>query len=106
MMTQANTALEPKRQAKTRNGQAARAARPNGGAAAAARVDPASFRDAILAKLTYSIGKDPSAARDHDWFVATALAVRDRVVDRWMDVDPRDLSARAASGSTTSRSSS
>src|SRR5829696_570347 len=61
MMTQANTALEPKRHAKTRSGQAARAARPNGGAAAAARVDPASFRDAILAKLTYSIGKDLSA---------------------------------------------
>ncbi|MFL5152661.1 MAG: glycogen/starch/alpha-glucan phosphorylase [Microvirga sp.] len=85
MMTQANTALEPKRHAKTRSGQAARAARPNGGAAAAARVDPASFRDAILAKLTYSIGKDPAAARDHDWFAATALAVRDHVIDRWMD---------------------
>jgi starch phosphorylase len=85
MMTQANTALEPKRHAKTRSGQAARAARPNGGAAAAARVDPASFRDAILAKLTYSIGKDPSAAQDHDWFAATALAVRDHVIDRWMD---------------------
>ena len=84
-MTQANTALEPKRHAKTRSGQAARAARPNGGAAAAARVDPASFRDAILAKLTYSVGKDPAAARDHDWFAATALAVRDRIVDRWMD---------------------
>ena len=84
-MTQANTALEPKRHAKTRSGQAARAARPNGGAAAAARVDPASFRDAILAKLTYSIGKDPSAAQDHDWFAATALAVRDHVIDRWMD---------------------
>ncbi|MFL5324516.1 MAG: glycogen/starch/alpha-glucan phosphorylase [Microvirga sp.] len=85
MMTQANTVLEPKRHAKPRSGQAAKAARPNGGAAAAARVDPASFRDAILAKLTYSIGKDPSAARDHDWFAATALAVRDHVIDRWMD---------------------
>ncbi|MFL5229722.1 MAG: glycogen/starch/alpha-glucan phosphorylase [Microvirga sp.] len=85
MMTQANTVLEPKRHAKARSEQAARAARPNGGAAAAARVDPASFRDAILAKLTYSIGKDPSAARDHDWFAATALAVRDHVIDRWMD---------------------
>ncbi len=84
-MTQANIALEPKRHAKTRSGQAARAARPNGGAAAAARVDPASFRDAILAKLTYSIGKDPSAAGDHDWFAATALAVRDHVIDRWME---------------------
>ena len=48
-------------------------------------VDPASFRDAILAKLTYSIGKDPAAARDRDWFTATALAVRDHVIDRWMN---------------------
>ena len=44
----------------------------------------AQLRDAILAKLTYSIGKDPTHADPHDWFMATALAVRDRVTDRWM----------------------
>ena len=42
------------------------------------------LKQAILAKLTYTIGKDPTRARGHDWYVATALAVRDRVVDRWM----------------------
>jgi starch phosphorylase len=47
--------------------------------------DPAveAFRDAILDKLTYAVGREAGSARDHDWFVATALAVRDRIVDRW-----------------------
>jgi starch phosphorylase len=44
----------------------------------------AQLRDAILAKLTYSLGKDPAHAGPYDWFMATALAVRDRVIDRWM----------------------
>ena len=37
----------------------------------------------ILEKLTYAIGKDPAAARRHDWLQATTLAVRDRIIDRW-----------------------
>ena len=49
----------------------------------------ASFRDAVLAKLTYAVGKDPHYAREHDWFVATALAVRDHIVERWMDATRR-----------------
>ncbi|MFO1067085.1 MAG: glycogen/starch/alpha-glucan phosphorylase [Geminicoccaceae bacterium] len=40
---------------------------------------------AILAKLTYAVGKDPTSARPHDWYAATALAVRDRLVDRWLE---------------------
>jgi len=47
--------------------------------------DVSAFRHAVLDKLTYMVGKDPGHAQDHDWFVATALAVRDRIVDRWMD---------------------
>jgi starch phosphorylase len=43
------------------------------------------LRALILVKLTYAVGKDIPSARDHDWYVATALAVRDRIVDRWMD---------------------
>ena len=46
--------------------------------------DVASLRRDILAKLTYAVGKDPAMAADRDWFVATALTVRDRIVDRWM----------------------
>jgi glycogen phosphorylase len=50
--------------------------------------DPGSvegMREAILSKLTYMVGKDRHSALDHDWFMATALAVRDRIVDRWLD---------------------
>ena len=42
------------------------------------------LRDAILAKLTYELGKTPERAGPQDWYHATALAVRDRVVDVWM----------------------
>jgi starch phosphorylase len=39
----------------------------------------------ILERLIYSVGKDPIVARPHDWLTATILAVRDRVMDRWME---------------------
>lgn len=45
----------------------------------------AAFRDTVVAKLTYCVGKDPQHALDHDWLLATSLAVRDRVVEHWMD---------------------
>jgi starch phosphorylase len=38
----------------------------------------------ILAKLTYSIGKDAIVAKRHDWLAATILALRDSIIDRWM----------------------
>ncbi len=37
----------------------------------------------ILSKLLYNIGKTPARASDRDWFVASALAVRDQVVETW-----------------------
>ena len=46
--------------------------------------DVVSLRRAVVAKLTYSVGKDPIIATERDWFVACAFAVRDRIVDRWM----------------------
>ncbi|MBB4197337.1 glycogen phosphorylase [Rhodoblastus sphagnicola] len=46
--------------------------------------DIAKLRDAVLEKLTYSVGKDRNAASERDWFIAVALAVRDRMVDNWM----------------------
>lgn len=49
----------------------------------------AGLREAILQKLTYAVGKDPRHARTHDWYMATALAVRDRIVDRWMTTTRR-----------------
>ena len=45
----------------------------------------AAFREAVLTKLTYAVGKDPDHAFDHDWFEAIALAARDHMVDHWMD---------------------
>ncbi|VFU08177.1 glycogen/starch/alpha-glucan phosphorylase [Methylocella tundrae] len=46
--------------------------------------DVAAIRDLILAKLKYSVGKSVTAASPHDWFVATALSVRDKVVESWL----------------------
>ena len=43
----------------------------------------ATLKHALVAKLAYSVGKDPITASDHDWFMATALTVRDRIVDQW-----------------------
>ncbi|MBC4014704.1 glycogen/starch/alpha-glucan phosphorylase [Siccirubricoccus deserti] len=51
----------------------------------AAPRDAEVLRDTILRKLTYDLGKSRTAARDRDWFMATALAVRDRIVDRWLE---------------------
>ena len=42
------------------------------------------FKAAVLAKLTAAVGKDPPAATGRDWFFATALALRDRVIHRWL----------------------
>ena len=44
----------------------------------------AKFSRKILSKLVYSCGKTPDTACDHDWYMATALAVRDHVVDHWI----------------------
>ncbi len=46
--------------------------------------DVLAWRSRILDKLTYSVGKDQPSASERDWFVATALALRDEVVDGWM----------------------
>jgi len=44
--------------------------------------DIAAFRNAVLDKLTYMVGKDAGHAQEHDWLVATSLATRDRIVDQ------------------------
>jgi glycogen phosphorylase len=45
----------------------------------------AELKAAVLAKLTYSVGKIPQVASPHDWFLSVALATRDVIVDRWME---------------------
>ncbi len=46
--------------------------------------DVAALRRSVVSRLTYAVGRDPIVATDRDWFVATALAVRDHVLERWM----------------------
>ena len=53
-------------------------------------IDQDGMKTAILGKLLYAVGKDPAHATTHDWFFATALAIRDRMVDAWMD-STRDI---------------
>ena len=57
--------------------------------------DPETIRAEILEKLAYSIGKDPAVAKRHDWLNATILALRDRIIDRWMDSTKRAYQASA-----------
>ncbi|WP_395665683.1 glycogen/starch/alpha-glucan phosphorylase [Methylocella sp.] len=52
--------------------------------AGAASPQVAEIRDLILAKLRYAVGKNVASASKHDWFIATALSVRDKVVDSWL----------------------
>ncbi len=48
-------------------------------------LDVEGLRRSFLEWLVYSVGKDARAATRRDWFQTVALAVRDRLVDRWMD---------------------
>ncbi|NNG05665.1 MAG: glycogen/starch/alpha-glucan phosphorylase [Inquilinus sp.] len=48
-------------------------------------LDKEALKRAIVERLIYSIGKDKDAAKDHDWYQALALTVRDRLVDNWMN---------------------
>jgi len=53
------------------------------------------MRASIVAKLTYQVGKSPIAASERDWFVATALAVRDSILDCWFDTTRRTYASGA-----------
>ncbi|HEY2255091.1 MAG TPA: glycogen/starch/alpha-glucan phosphorylase [Variovorax sp.] len=46
--------------------------------------DVAAFKLSVANKLIYAVGKDPVAASPDDWLHATAMAVRDQLVERWM----------------------
>ena len=43
------------------------------------------LRDAIAAHLTYTVGKDPTAATISDWRFAFTAAIRDRIVTPWFE---------------------
>jgi glycogen phosphorylase len=44
----------------------------------------AALQAAIVEKLTYMVGKRRSIATERDWLMATAYALRDQIVDRWL----------------------
>ena len=50
------------------------------------------FKSAVLAKLALAVGKDASSATDRDWFVATANAIRDRVIHQWLAAERASIS--------------
>ncbi len=47
--------------------------------------DPASLKKSLSNRLIYSLGKDPITATHRDWFHTTAYAVRERLIERWME---------------------
>jgi glycogen phosphorylase len=51
------------------------------------------IKSAILAKLRLAIGKDAGMATRHDWYKAAALALRDRIVHRWLSADKQSYDA-------------
>jgi starch phosphorylase len=48
-------------------------------------LDAAGWRRSLSNHLVYSIGKDPITATDRDWFYTAATAVRERLIERWME---------------------
>jgi starch phosphorylase len=47
--------------------------------------DRAALRHSLSNRLIYSLGKDPITATHYDWFHTTAYAVRERLIERWME---------------------
>jgi starch phosphorylase len=47
--------------------------------------DRASLKRSLSNRLIYSLGKDPITATNRDWFHTTAYAVRERLIERWME---------------------
>ncbi len=50
------------------------------------------LKHSIAYKLMFTIGKDPSIANQHEWLNAALLAVRDRMVERWLRSSRAQLS--------------
>ena len=50
------------------------------------------LKHSIAYKLMFTIGKDPSIANKHEWLNAALLAVRDRMVERWLRSSRAQLS--------------
>ncbi|WP_298493618.1 glycogen/starch/alpha-glucan phosphorylase [uncultured Maritimibacter sp.] len=51
----------------------------------AKKSDPKTLAVEIIERLKHGTGKDPKAAKPHDWLQAVILVVRDRLVDHWIE---------------------
>ncbi|GAB1716591.1 MAG: Glycogen/starch/alpha-glucan phosphorylase [Nitrobacter sp.] len=49
--------------------------------------DIAEIKSAILSKIVLVAGKDVKRANIHDWYIAAALTLRDRIVYQWLQSD-------------------
>ena len=47
----------------------------------------------IIDVLHHRVGKDVHSATPHDWFTATVLALRDKIIDQWMESTHRTYEA-------------
>ena len=55
---------------------------------------PAELRQAILDNLYYVQGRIPELATTNDWYMAVAYAVRDRMMNDWIQAFGRARSTR------------
>lgn len=55
---------------------------------------PSSLKEAIRARLVYGLGKTVAEANKQDWYVATTLAVRDRITELWLNIRPDNRRSR------------
>ena len=48
-------------------------------------LDEVSFKRSIANRLVYSVGKDAYTAKPRDWYFCLSYALRDRLMERWME---------------------
>jgi starch phosphorylase len=48
-------------------------------------LDEASLKRSIANRLVYSVGKDAYTSKPRDWYFSLAYALRDRLMERWME---------------------
>ncbi|WP_127478439.1 glycogen/starch/alpha-glucan phosphorylase [Sulfurivermis fontis] len=48
-------------------------------------LDAASLKHSLANRMIFTVGKDSYTATDRDWFHSLAYAVRDRLIERWME---------------------
>src|SRR6202012_6230637 len=53
----------------------------------------AEIKSAILTKLRLAIGKEASMATRYDWYNDAAMALRDRIVHRWLTAEKESYDA-------------